>query len=514
MIRFPDFLAKAARQWPDRPAITATTGQSFTWAQSHARVQALATVLWHAGVRCGDRVAWLGFNAPAAVECYFAPALIGAIAVPLNFRLSADELAIVGMDSTPVVLIVDPAHLEQAEALRAACPSIRHLLVTEAGGTYEAGLADPGVPVDFAPLASADQDTMILIYTSGTTGQPKGVMTSHANQFSNAMGTAHHLSLPGQSTQFVTGPLFHTAAGARVYAAPLFGNHLILMPQFDIGTLLAKIEEHRINLVQFVPTMIAMLLDHPDLHKHDLSSLRDVTYGSSPMPVPLLHRIMETFPQMRLSQAFGMTEASPVVTVLDADDHRAAALDPARLASVGRPVSYCDLRILRPDGSEAAVGETGEIVVRGPNITAGYWNKPDETAAVLKDGWYHTGDGAYLDSHGYVLLEGRIKDMIISGGENVYPIEVENVLSAHPDVGAVAVIGLPHPVWGERVHAVVTPKAGAAQDARALIDWTRAKLAHYKCPADVTFMDGGLPLTSVGKIDKRQLRATLSVGAS
>lgn len=221
MIRFSDFYAKAARQWPERPAITATTGQSFTWAQSYARIEALATMLWHLGVQRGDRVAWLGFNAPAAVECYFAPAMIGAIAVPLNFRLSADELAMVGKDCAPVVLIVDPAHREQAEALRAACPSIRHLLVTEADGTYEAGLAAPGAAVDFAPLASADQDTMILIYTSGTTGQPKGVMTSHANQFANAMGTAHHLGLPGAKHAIRDGAVVSHGGGRACFRGPV-----------------------------------------------------------------------------------------------------------------------------------------------------------------------------------------------------------------------------------------------------------------------------------------------------
>lgn len=504
MIRLPDLVDKAARRWPDRPAVTVLGGASHTWADMAARIRALAAHLWSLGVRPGDRVAWLGFNDSPAMEVYFAPARIGAIAVPLNFRLSSGELAQVAADCTPMVLICDHAHLAAAQALVADCPAIRALLVTGPGGSYESALADAGPEPDFAAHASADTDTLILFYTSGTTGQPKGVMTSHANLFANAMGTGYHLGLPGQGTHMVTGPLFHTAAGARIFAAPLFGNHLILMPQFDIARLLAAIQTHRISLVQFVPTMMALILDHPGLGQHDLSSLRDLTYGAAPMPVPLLERTLAAFPGVRVSQAFGMTEAAPIVTVLTAEDHAAGG---PRLASVGRAVAYCDLRILRPDGTDAAPGEAGEIVVRGPNITRGYWNRPDETAAVLRDGWYHTGDGACFDADGYVVLAGRIKDMIITGGENVYPIEVENVLSAHPGVATAAVIGLPDPVWGERVHAVICPVAGVAPNAAEIIQWARARLAHYKCPKSVGFLPGGLPLTSVGKIDKRALRA-------
>ena len=512
MIRLPDLVAKAARLWPDRPAVTVMGGASFTWAQMDARIRAFASALWHRGVRPGDRVAWLGFNDHPAMECYYAPALIGAIAVPLNFRLSAPEMAQIADDCAPVVVIADATHRDAALALQAGCGAIREVLITGHGGSYEAALADPGGPApDFATHASADGDTLILFYTSGTTGQPKGVMTSHANLFANAMGTGYHLGLPGQGTHMVTGPLFHTAAGARIFAAPLFGNHLILMPQFDIATLLAAVETHRITLVQFVPTMMAMILDHPDLGRRDLSSLRDLTYGAAPMPMPLLERTLAAFPGVRVSQAFGMTEAAPIVTVLTADDHLAGG---ARLASIGRAVAYCDLRILRPDGRDADPLEAGEIVVRGPNITRGYWNKPAETAAVLRDGWYHTGDGAYFDDDGFIVLAGRIKDMIITGGENVYPIEVENVLCAHADVASAAVIGLPDPVWGERVHAVICPVTGATPDAAALIGWARDRLAHYKCPRTVSFLPEGLPLTSVGKIDKRALRARIIAEAA
>lgn len=513
MIRLTDFVEKAARSWPERPAVTTTEGSSLTWAQLWARIRALARVLHHAGIRPGDRVAWLGFNGIPAVECYYAPALIGAIAVPLNFRLSMPELHGVAEDCRPRILISDPAHQEAAIALRETCPFIERVFVTgdqpSALGCegYEAALADPGPEVDFAPLTSGDSDPLILFYTSGTTGRPKGVMISHANLYANAMGTAYHFGLAGGRTHFVTGPMFHTAPGARIFAAPLFGTHLVLIPQFDIPTLLAAIEHHRVELLQFVPTMMAMLLEHPDLHRHDLSSLRDLTYGAAPISVALLRRALAAFPGARFWQAFGMTEAAPIVTVLTAAEHVTEGQGVARLASIGRPVAYCDLRILDPQGRDVPRGSTGEIVVRGPNIMQGYWNRPDETAAVLRDGWYHTGDGGYQDDEGYVFLAGRIKDMIITGGENVYPIEVEDVLAHHPAVASCAVIGVPDATWGERVLGVVCLRPGATASDKELIDWARARLAHYKCPSRIAFLGGDMPLTTVGKIDKQTLRA-------
>lgn len=499
MIRYTDLLARAAHQWPDRPALSCPR-RTLTWAELLARARRLARALQGVGAGRGDRVAWLGFNAHEAVEIYYGPALIGAAAMPLNYRLSEVELTELMADSAPVVLIADEAHEAMARRLAAACPSAPKVWVT--GASYEDALAgDP--PPEFAD-AGRDDEMLILYYTGGTTGRPKGVMTTHANMFANAMGTIAAFT-PGEAGRhFVTGPLFHTAGGGRVYAAALTGAEVVLLPKYDVVEAMQAVARRRVTLMQFVPTMIAMMLDHPRFGEFDMSSLRLITYGSAPMPPELLRRALRAFPGVRFGQAFGMTEASPILTVLTQDEHDPDGPMASKLSSVGRAVHYVDLKIVDETGAELPPGAAGEVWARGPNIMRGYWNRPAETAAALAGGWYHTGDAGYLDEDGYLFLTGRIKDMIVSGGENVYPIEVENVIETHPSVDSVAVIGSPDPKWGERVHAVIRLFAPAT--AEEIIAHARARLAHYKCPRQVSFHDGPLPLTPVNKIDKRALR--------
>ncbi len=519
MIRITDLLEKAAHQWPDQPAVTCALG-TLTWAQLQGRCIRLARALHGIGAGQGERVAWLGFNAATGVECYYGPALIGAASVPLNFRLSEGELRECLTDCAPVAVVADAEHAELAVRLAADCPSIK--VVWQAGGDleggaqpYEEALDRPGPMPDFDALAGRDDDLLILFYTGGTTGRPKGVMLSHANIFTNAMGTAAAFSIPQGAAHLMTGPLFHTAGGSRIYLAALMGMHLAMMPHFDVTELMRLVSEHRVTIVQCVPTMLAMMLDHPRFADFDMTSLRLLTYGAAPMPPALLRRAMAAFPGVQFAQGFGMTEASPILTILPPEDHALNGPDEpeaARLTSVGRAVPYVDMRIVSETGTECPQGTVGEVVVRGPNIMRGYWMQPDLTAKALKGGWYHTGDAGYLDKDGYLFLTGRIKDMIITGGENVYPIEVENVIETHPAVDTVAVIGSPDPVWGERVHAVVTLIAPAAPQSAPpvteaqIIAYTRDRLAHYKCPKQVSFHPAPLPLTPVNKIDKRALR--------
>jgi len=507
MFRFADILTKAARQWPDRPALTCPAG-TLTWDALATRTGQLADALTGAGVMPGDRVAYLGFNGRIAVESLYAPSLIGASAVPLNFRLSDNELIETLNDCRPRVVIVDTDHVETLARIRPYCRSIETVFAeTPCSDSldYEAALA-AATPSKRRPTGG--EDMLVIFYTGGTTGRSKGVMLSHNNIFANAMGILANWDF-GETTPYaVTGPLFHSAAGARVFGAALTGNHVILQPRFDIEALLGLIETHRIEIAQFVPTMIAMMLDHPAFGSYDTSSLRMITYGAAPMSPSLLSRALKAFPGVRFGQAFGMTEASPIVTLLNPEDHD----DPKapRLNSVGRPVPYNDVMTISEDGTPLPAGEIGEIAVRGASIMLGYWKQPELTAQVMRDGWYHTGDAGYLDDDGYLYISGRIKDMIITGGENVYPIEVENVLAHHPAVRSVAVVGTADEKWGERVHAVIEADPAKNATAEDLIAYCRERLAHYKCPSRVTFWQGALPLTKVNKIDKVAIRDHLN----
>lgn len=480
-------------------------GRTRTWAQLAERAGKLADALSAAGVMPGDRVAYLGFNSHIAVETLFAAPLIGAASVPLNFRLSDGELIETVDDCRPRVIVVDTEHTETLARIRHDCTSLETVFAATPGDEmqdYEAALAAT-TPRPRTP--SGGEDMLVIFYTGGTTGRPKGVMLSHTNIFANAMGILANWEF-GEATPYaITGPLFHSAAGARMFGAALTGTHVVLQPRFDIPALLALIEQNRIEIAQFVPTIIAMILDHPDFGAHDTSSLRLITYGASPMPPALLSHAMKAFPGVRFAQAFGMTEASPIVTFLNPADHD----DPTspRLQSVGRPAPFVDLIIADEAGTPLPPHEIGEITLRGANVMLGYWEQPGLTDEVLRDGWYRTGDAGFIDEDGYVYVSGRIKDMIITGGENVYPIEVENVLAHHPAVRAVAVIGTPDDKWGERVHAVV--EAHANVTAEDLITYCRDRLAHYKCPSRVTFWEGALPLTKVNKIDKVAIRVAL-----
>jgi acyl-CoA synthetase (AMP-forming)/AMP-acid ligase II len=496
-MRLTDLMVRAAHHWPNQPALTCDSG-TLPWAQLSDRVHRLASVLRAAGVGCGDRVAWLGFNGRRGVECYYAPLLLGAASVPLNFRLAEAELLSAVQISEPKVLIADAEHAGIARTLTEQS-GIQLCLTAE----YEDRVAQapPLSATEAAP--GANDDMAMLLFTGGTTGQAKGVMLSHANLYVNAMGTAMGFAVPfaRHEAHLMTGPLFHTAAGGRVWMSALMGTHLVMMAKFDVENLMMLVTDHRVSLLQLVPTMLAMILDHPKREAFDLSCLRILTYGAAPMPPDMMRRAMQAFPGITFGQAYGMTEAAPIVTVLDAKDHEGEA---PHLTSVGRPVPYDDVRILDAGDKELPHGQVGEVCLRGPNVMLGYWRDDATTATAMRGGWYHTGDTGYVDGEGYIYLTGRMTDMIITGGENVYPIEVENAVGSHPSVDEVAVIGLPDPKWGERVHAVVRLKGRAGVN--DIIDHCQGLIAGYKCPKSVSFLDGPFPLTTVNKIDKKALR--------
>jgi acyl-CoA synthetase (AMP-forming)/AMP-acid ligase II len=506
MFRFSHQILKAARTWPDAPAVSCDNG-TLTWAALTDRCLQLAGVLAEAGVGHGDRVGFLGFNGHIGIETIFACPFVGAAVVPLNVRLAVPELVDMLNDCRPRVDVVDTAHEDLLAQCLPDCPSVEMVLCEGDGrpgwSGYEAALAArDAVPPEGATVSGGDE-MLVMFYTGGTTGRSKGVMLSHSNIFANTMGILASWDMPEGETYAVTGPLFHSAAGARVFASAFLGAHMVLQAKFDIHGLLAGIERHRIGVVQFVPTMLAMLLDHPDIGAHDTSSVRMITYGGAPMPPDLLARTMKAFPGVRFGQAFGMTEASPIVTFLNPEDYD--DLTSPRLNSLGRAACFVDMMVVDEEDRPLPPGEIGEFVVRGPNVMIGYWDQPEQTAEAMRGGWYHTGDAGYLDADGYGYLSGRIKDMIITGGENVYPIEVEKVLDEHPAVHQVAVIGVPDAKWGERVHAVVQYRSETTAD--DLIAYCRDRLAHYKCPKTMTLSADPLPLTRVNKIDKVALRA-------
>ena len=533
-------LTEAAKHWPERAAVT-YQGSTQTWRETLLRCRAQASVFAQSGIERGDRVAYLGFNSNVCFEGYFAPSAIGAIFVPLNFRLAIGELIECLDDCSPRILLCEPAFYSQAVALFKGCASVEHVFVTGDPAEFDATSAN-GVEIDGAvqPLPSGMRslerciaetvaanafvdlqpssfdETLILFYTGGTTGRSKGVMLSNKNFLCNTTGSVPLYKMQDGWCFLIVGPLFHIAAGARIFSCAVLGGHAIVLPKFDVPDVLESIANYRINSATLVPTMFQMLIDHPLFPSADLSSMQMVASGAAPMPMALQHRVIEAFSGINLYQTYGMTEAAPIVTSLDSQYHVVSGPGSEKLGSVGRPAPHVQLRIIDEHGADLPTGQTGEVLARGDNIMTGYWNLPEQTAVALRDGWYYTGDAGYLDDDGFLFLEGRVKDMIVSGGENIYPIEIENVLSSHPAVHQCAVIGIPHETWGEAVHAIILLEDSESKPPteRELITYCRERIASYKCPVSVSFRSEAMPLSPINKILKTELRKPFWEGRS
>jgi acyl-CoA synthetase (AMP-forming)/AMP-acid ligase II len=497
-------LHRNLQQDPDRPA-TIYRDRTRTMAESVDRIAGLAGALAGLGVQRGDRVGILALNSDRYQEYFHAVPWMGAAINPVNIRWSAAEIAYSLVESDTRVLFVDDAFAPMIPALREQFPGLSTVIHCGDGDlpagavSYETLVAD-NAPVD--DTRTGGDDLLGVFYTGGTTGHPKGVMLSHNNVMVSAIGclASGHFVLPG-GRLLHTAPLFHLAGIAAWVAGCQVGSTHVIVPMFNPAEVMKAIADHRVTDALLVPTMVQMLVDDPAITDTDMSSLVHLLYGASPISEAVLERARKVFPAAGFTQGYGMTELSPGATLLTPADHD----NPALHRSAGRAAPHVEVRIVDPNDKEVARGEVGEIVVRGDNVMLGYWNRPEDTAAAVRDGWMHTGDGGRMDENGYVFIVDRIKDMIITGGENVYSAEVENALAGHPAVAACAVIGVPDPDWGERVHAVVVLLPGQQATAEDIRAHCKTLIAGYKAPRSVDFVDA-LPMSGAGKILKRDLR--------
>ena len=501
-------LHRSVQQRPDDVstiAITAGGTRVRTYAETAERVSRLAGALRALGVGPGDRVAVLALNGDRYHEYLLAVPWADAVLNPINVRWSPAEIAYGLEHSGTRVLFVDDTFAAMLPALRDLRPDLDAVVHTGDGPTPEGALSVEVLIAEATPIEDARRggDALAgLFYTGGTTGHPKGVMLTHTNLMTSALGlmASGYGFAPG-ATYLHAAPMFHLADLAAWNSVTAAGGRHVTVPMFDPVAVMTAVAEHAVTDLLLVPTMIQAVVDHPAVAEHDLTSLRALVYGASPISQAVLERGMKTFPNAAFTQAYGMTELSPVATLLGPEEHRRGDLT----RSAGRAAPHTEVRVVDEDDREVPRGTVGEIVSRGGHVMAGYWDAPEESAAALRGGWMHTGDGGYMDDAGYVYVVDRIKDMIITGGENVYSAEVENALASHPGVAACAVIGLPDEQWGERVHAVVVPAAGHAPDTDALRAHVKELIAGYKAPRSVELVDT-LPVSGAGKVLKRELR--------
>ncbi len=510
-MRVFDWFDYHARARPDVPFLR-QDGVSLSYGDAERRANRWAQALAASGLAIGDRIAYLSTNAIDMGVMYMATAKAGVAPVMLNYRLAPREwLWILADSACRIVFARGAQYVGAVESLRAQLPFVECFVAVDADApagwiTLDAFLARGSDETLRRPVAA--DDMIYLIYTSGTTGHPKGVMITHANVIAHVEQSMTATSAgrsPGQRALVAT-PLYHAAGVLRIMTAAINGGTVVLMEHFDAATFVDLLIAERINTVNMVPSIVLTLLDEiPDIATRDFRHLQVIYYGAAPIAVSTLRRALAVF-KCDLIQGYGLTESTGGIAYLNEVDHqKALAGRPELLRSVGRAVVLADIRIVDAEDRDVPPGVTGELLVRGPNVMKGYWNNPAATAEALRGGWLHSGDAASMDEDGYVYLHDRMKDMIVSGGTNIYPREVENALMEHPDLADVAVIGVPDRKWGEAVMAICVARPGRAPQAEELIAFCRERLGGYKIPRRYEFVEA-LPRNASGKVLKRVLR--------
>jgi long-chain acyl-CoA synthetase len=494
-----DVLRDHARDHPAAPALIGD-GSRRSFAELDDRTNRLAQALLADGIKPGDRVAHLDQNSPECVELLFAAAKVGAVAVPLNWRLAKPELEAILSDADAALLVCGGDHAEAASSLADR--------VIVAGPEYEEWLA--GFDAEDPRFEAGADDVAFQLYTSGTTGRPKGVLTTNGN-LEALTRVSERWSLDADSVALVAMPLFHIGGLGWLLVAMARGAACVLVRSIEPETLVETMFSQRVSNAFLVPTVLQMLCGVEGVADRDWSALRSIAYGASPITTTTLKAALTTF-GCPLFQVYGLTETTGAIVQLEPEDHDPDGPRAHLLRSAGRPYPWVELKVVSADtGDECPTGQVGEIRVRGTAVMPAYYRAEEETGAAFEDGWFCTGDGGYLDKDGYLFLTDRVKDMIVSGGENVYPIEVEEALASYADVSEVAVIGLPDERWGEVVTAVVVARGEHEVDEDALVAHARERLAGYKLPRRIHVADQ-LPKTPTGKILKRELRETYAPG--
>lgn len=480
-----------------------------TWAEVGARVAKFAGALQELGMEIGDRVAMLSLNSDLYLEYFYAVPWAGGVFVPINIRLASPEVAFWLNDSESRILLIDERFLPMLEELDGQLETVERVIYAGQGEVPDDmdGIEDLIAEAEPAPDAlRSDDDLAGLFYTGGTTGRSKGVMLSHRNLVFNNMNCIHTFNYWQGMRWLHACPMFHIAGGIAIFGVTQVAGTHVIIPAFAPDLAAKIIQQRKITDTLLVPTMVNMLVNLSGVEDFDLSSLNAMAYGASPMPEAVIRRAMEIMPDCDFYHAYGQTEAAPLVTACPPECHVFEGPNANMYRAAGLPAVGVEVKIVDGNDVELPRGEVGEIAVRGPNIMLGYWQQPEMTAEALRGGWMHSGDGGYMDDRGFVFIVDRMKDMVISGGENIYSAEVEDALYQHEAVIECAVIGIPDERWGETVHAIVRLQFGEDISAEELIAHSHKLIAGFKCPRSITFVDDPLPLSGAGKILKTELR--------